>query len=134
MTKLPAEVMAAFKDRESTKIIATVDKKGVPNVTVKGSLSALDDGTLVFADVAGDRTRTMRNMAETKKVAVLVAKGTTAYQVKGTYKETQSSGPVFDQFAAMLQKMANIDIKGVDLISVDEVYSQNPADLGKKLA
>ena len=134
MAKLPGEVLAALKDRESTKVIATVDKKGVPNVTVKGSLSALDDGTLVFADVGGDKTRTMRNMKETGKVAVLVTKGMASFQIKGTYKETKNSGAVYDEFAAMLKKAANLEIKGVDLISVDEVYSQSPADLGKKLA
>ena len=134
MTNLPIEVIAAFEDREATKILATVDKHGIPNVTVKGSMSVLDDSTLVFADVGGDNTRTKRNMKETKKVAVLVTKGMVAYQVKGTFKETKASGPLFDQFAAMLKKAANIDIRDVDLISVDEVYSQTPTDMGKKLA
>ena len=133
MVNLPIEVIAAFEDRESTKILATVDKHGVPNVTIKGSLSVMDDSTLIFADVGGDATRTKRNMKDTKKVAVLVTRGMVAYQVKGTFKETQTSGPLFDQFAAMLKKTANIDIKDVDLISVDEVDPQAPTDLGKKL-
>ena len=134
MAKLNEEVLSAFKDPNSTKIIATVDKNGVPNVTVKGSMSVLDDTTLVFADVAGDNSRTTRNLKETKKVAVLVTKGITAFQVKGSFKESDTFGPVFDQFAAELKKAANIGIKAVDLITVEEVFSQNPLDMGKKLA
>ena len=134
MAKLTEEVLAVFRDPNSTKIIATVDKSGIPNVTVKGSLSVLDDSTLVFADVGGDATRTTRNMKDTKKVAVMVTKGMATYQVKGVFKESKTSGSVFDQFAAMLKKAANINIKAIDLISVDEVYSQNPVDLGKKVA
>ena len=54
----------------------------MPNVTVKGSMLALDDSTLVFADVGGDATRTMHNLKETRKVAVLAVKGMAAYQVR----------------------------------------------------
>ncbi len=133
MVKLPEEVLAAFKDPGSTKIIATVDKSGVPNVTVKGSMSVMDDGTLGFADVGGDATRTTRNLKDTKKVAVLVTKGMATYQVKGSFKGSKTTGPVFDQFAAMLKKAANIDIKAIELITADEVFSQNPMDLGKKM-
>ena len=134
MATLPKEVLALLKDEGSTKILATVDQSGMPNVTVKGSLSALDESTLILADVGGEKTRTLRNMQQTKKVAVLVTKGIAAYQIKGVYKGTETSGPVFNQFAAALKKAANIEIKGVDLITVEEVYSQNPMDLGKRLA
>ena len=134
MATLPKEVLALLKDEGSTKILATVDQSGMPNVTVKGSLSALDDSTLILADVGGEKTRSLRNMQQTKKVAVLVNKGISAYQVKGTYKGTETSGPVFDKFAEALKKAANIAIRGVDLISVEEVYSQNPMDMGKKIA
>ena len=133
MVKLPEEVLATFKDPSSVKIIATVDKSGIPNVTVKGSMSVMDDGTLVFADVGGDATRTTHNLKATKKVAILVTKGMATYQIKGSFKESKTSGPVFDQFAAMLKKAANINIKAIELITADEVFSQNPMDLGKKL-
>ena len=93
MAKLTEDVLVVFRDPNSTKIIATVDKSGTPNVTVKGSMSALDDSTLVFADVGGDATRTTRNMKDTKKVAVLVTKGMATYQVKGGFKESKDLRP-----------------------------------------
>ncbi|MDD5095802.1 MAG: pyridoxamine 5'-phosphate oxidase family protein [Dehalococcoidia bacterium] len=131
MAKMPKEVMDLFNDREASKVMATIDAKGFPNVAPKGSLMALDEGTVAFADIVGGKTRA--NLDANRKVAVAAIKKTTAYQVKGTVKEFQTSGPVFDNFVKIFKPMG-MTPKAVGIITVDEVYSLSPANAGKKLA
>lgn len=50
--------------------VATVSPEGTPNVSPKGSLTVLDDSTLVFADV--DSPHTVRNLGTNPRVEVNV--------------------------------------------------------------
>ena len=74
MTKLPQEILDLVKNRETQKIVATVDKSGIPNVTLKASLMAPDDETMAFADLYGNKTRTFNNLNDTRNVSILVYK------------------------------------------------------------
>ena len=130
MAKIPPEAMELFKDPQASKVLATVDASGTPNVAPKGSLAALDEETIAFADIAGGKTRA--NLEATKKAAVAVTKMPAGYQVKGTLKEFQTSGPVFDGFAERLKPM-KMTPAAVGIIKVEEVYSLTPSDRGKKL-
>jgi predicted pyridoxine 5'-phosphate oxidase superfamily flavin-nucleotide-binding protein len=131
MAKMPKEVMDLFKDREASKMLATIGANGMPNVAPKGSLIALDEGTVAFADIRGGKTRA--NLEANKKVAVAVVKQRTGYQVKGTLQGFQTSGPVFDNYVNMLKPMG-MTPKAAGIIKVEEVYSLSSADAGKKLA
>ncbi len=139
MAKMPKEVQDLIRDQGTPKIVATVDKNGIPNVTVKGSLTALDDETLAFADLYGDKTRTYNNLTDTKNVSILTYKVPMeppfpAYQVKGQLAEYQTSGPMFDQFAKAIKDAIGADIAGVGIMKVEGVYSQSPKDAGKQIA
>ena len=139
MARLPKEVMDFFRDQTVPKIVATVDREGKPNVTPKTSLTATDDETLAFADLYGRKTRTFKNLEDTKKVAILafkvpVAPPFTAYQVKGTFTGYHTSGPLFDQFAKAIKEAMGVDIAGVGTVRVEAVYSQSPQDAGRQLA
>jgi hypothetical protein len=131
MAKMPKEVMDLFKDMQASKVLATVDPSGTPNVAPKGSLSAIDEETVAFADIAGGKTRT--NLEASNKVAAAAFKELAGYQVKGVFQGFQTSGPLFDQFEKMLKSM-RINIQAVGTIKVEEVYSVGVADYGKKLA
>jgi len=131
MAKMPKEVMDLLNDREASKVIATVDAKGIPNVAPKGSLIAIDEKTIAFADILGGKTRA--NIEANKKVAVAVIKQRTGYQVKGTLTEFQTSGPVFDNYIKMFKPMG-MTPKAAGIIKVEEVYALSPADAGKKLS
>lgn len=139
MAKMPKEVIELVKDQVSPKIVATVDKDGIPNVTVKGSLMTPDDETLAFADLYGRKTRTFNNLTETKKVSVLVYKVPMeppfpAYQIKGRFVEYQTSGPLFDQFKKVIKDAMGFNIAGVGIAKVEGVYSQAPQDKGKQIS
>jgi len=130
MGKMPQEVMNLLNDREAVKVLATIGADGTPNVAPKGSLIAVDAETVAFADIMGGKTRA--NLDANKKAAVAVIKERTGYQVKGTLKGFQTSGPVFDNFVQMFKPM-RMTPKAVGMIAVDEVYSVSPGNAGEKL-
>ncbi|KTB49184.1 putative flavin-nucleotide-binding protein [Dehalogenimonas alkenigignens] len=139
MAKLPPEVIALFQDPAVPKMVATVSRDGELNVTPKTSMTAVDDETLAFADLYGRTTRTFKNLEETGKVAIVamkvpVAPPFTTFQVKGTYREYLTSGPVFEQFAGALKAAMGVVISGVGTVKVDAVFSQAPQDKGKQIA
>ncbi|PVV83693.1 pyridoxamine 5'-phosphate oxidase family protein [Dehalogenimonas alkenigignens] len=139
MAKLPPEVIALFQDPAVPKMVATVSRDGELNVTPKTSMTAVDDETLAFADLYGRTTRTFKNLQETGKVAIVamkvpVAPPFTTFQVKGTFQEYLTSGPVFEQFAGALKAAMGVVISGVGTVKVDAVFSQAPQDKGKQIA
>lgn len=138
MARMPKEVVELLRQdpQKVSKVIATVDSNGVPNVVPnvvpKGSLTAIDDETIAFADLAGGKTRA--NMEANAKVSVAAFRLPPAgYQAKGTFQGFQTSGPLVEQFARMLAPMG-MKVQSVATIKVDEVYSLNPADAGKRIA
>ncbi len=131
MAKMPKEVMDLFNDPQASKVLATVNAEGTPNVTPKGSLTSIDEETIAFAELG--ESKTGANLEATKKGAVVVFKLPAAYQLKGTFQGFQTSGPLFDQFDKAMKERIKVGIKRVGTIKVEEVYSSAPADYGKKL-
>ena len=138
MAKMFKEVVDLLNDMGATKVLATCDNAGTLNVAPKGSIAALDDETVAFCDIMGDKTNA--NLEATHKAAVAVFKidlPPAGYQVKGTFQGFHSSGPLFDNFSQLFSELIkqalNLDIKAVGVIKVDEVYSLAPPNAGAKL-
>jgi len=134
MAKMPKEVIDLINDREAVKVLATCDNAGTLNAVPKGSLGVVDEETLVFADIMGNKTNV--NLKATGKAVVLAIKmkPLAAYQIKGTFKGFQNSGPLFTNIAKMAKETQNMDVKAVGTIKVDEVYSAAPPKPGAKIA
>jgi len=131
MAKMSKEVMDIFNDQSASKALATVDENGSINVVPKGSLTAINDETLAFADIFGDRTN--KNLEARKNVTAVSFKLPPAgYQVKGTFQGFQTSGPLFDQFAKNIKEKLKMNIKSVGTMKAEEIFSVNPRDAGKK--
>jgi len=131
MAKMSKEVMDMFNDQGAWKVLATLDEKGTINVAPKGTLSAIDEETIVFADIFGDKTN--KNLKSSPKATALSFKFPPAgYQVKGTFQGFQTSGLLFDQFAKNVKEKMKLDVKGIGTIKVEEVFSVNPRDAAKK--
>ena len=81
MAKMPKEAVELFNDPQASKVIATVDANGTPNVTPKGSLLAIDAETIAFAETR-DSSKTKANLEVTKKGAAVVFKQSQSSQVK----------------------------------------------------
>jgi predicted pyridoxine 5'-phosphate oxidase superfamily flavin-nucleotide-binding protein len=135
MAKMTKEVVDMMNDAQASKVLATCDDAGKLNVVPKGTLTAVDEETIAFADIFGDKTNV--NLKDTQKAAVAVFKmqlPPVGYQVKGTFQGFQTSGPLFDTFAQQVKQLLNLDIRSVGVIKVDEVYSAAPPNPGAKLA
>jgi len=134
MVKMAKEVMDLFNDPGASKVIATVAEDGTVNVAAKGTIGAIDDQTVAFADIFHGKTKA--NLEETKKAAILAFTNPppTGYQVKGTFTGFETSGAIFDKFAETVKELLNIEINGVAIIKVEEVYSVGAPDFGKKIA
>jgi len=132
MSKLPEELIALLNDTGSIKVIATIDGEGHPHVVVKGSLTTLDDETIVFAEgLEGSLSNKnlVRSIWFDKKVAINITKGLTSYQVKGRPYKYLITGRVFRQLLdrARERRGAEADIAGVWVITPEEVRNESPA-------
>jgi len=134
MAKMPKEVMDVVNDPSSAKVLATAGTALEINAVPKGSLRAIDEELIAFADIFGDKTN--KNLGVNKKVTALAFKMSpvVGYQIKGTFLGFQTSGQLFDRFAKEIKERIKLDIKAVGTIRVDEVYAVAPPQPGKKIA
>jgi len=128
-------VIDVFNDPGSAKVLATAGSTALEvNAVPKGSLRAVTEEVIAFADIFGDKTN--KNLQLNKKVSALAFKTNpvAGYQVKGTFLGFQTSGDLFERFAKMVKETVGVDIKAVGTIRVDEVYAVAPPEPGKKMA
>ncbi len=114
MAKLPKEVMEVFNDPGRGKVLATAGSTSLEvNAVPKGSLRAVSEEVIAFADIFGDKTN--KNLQLNKKVSALVFKmdPVSGYQVKGTFIGFQTSGELFDRFAREVKERIKLDIKAL---------------------
>jgi hypothetical protein len=134
MAKMSREVMDVFNDPGSAKVLATAGSTALEvNAAPKGSLRAVSEDVIAFADIFGDKTN--KNLQLNKRVSALAFKlsPVAGYQVKGTFLGFQTSGELFDRFAREIKEKINLDIRAVGTIRVDEIYAVAPPDAGKKI-
>ncbi|HEC56861.1 MAG TPA: pyridoxamine 5'-phosphate oxidase family protein [Candidatus Syntrophoarchaeum butanivorans] len=133
MVKMPKEVKDMIGDPGASRTLATVDADGMVNCVPIGTFSAIDDETIVFADVFLGKTK--ENLEATKKASVTAWKGMNGYQVKGEFQGFQTSGDLFEKVAKQVKDALKLDIKAVGTIKAKEIYdiSVGP-DAGKKIA
>jgi uncharacterized protein len=135
MAKMSKEVMDVFNDPSSSKVLATAGSTALEvNAVPKGSLRAVNEDTIAFADIFGNKTN--KNLELNKKVSALAFKTSpvAGYQVKGTFLGFQTSGVIFERFAKKEKEKVGFDIRAVGTIRVDEVYAVAPPEPGKKIA
>ena len=135
MARMPKEVMEVFNDPNSAKVLATAGSTALEvNAVPKGSLRAVSEEVIAFADIFGDKTN--KNLQLNKKVSALAfqTNPVAGYQIKGTFIGFQTSGELFERFAKMVKERINLDIRAVETIRVDEIYAVAPPEPGKKIA
>ena len=135
MARMRKEVMEIFNDPTSAKVLATAGTTALEvNAVPKGSLRAVSEDMIAFADIFGDKTN--KNLQLNKKVSAFAFKTSpvAGYQVKGTFLGYQTSGEIFDRFAKKVKEKIKRDIRAVGTIRVDEVYAVAPPEPRKKIA
>jgi predicted pyridoxine 5'-phosphate oxidase superfamily flavin-nucleotide-binding protein len=140
MVKIPKEAANVFHSMQTVKVLATVDKNGMPHAVPIGSLDVSRDGDkLYFAEVAIKKTKANLELAkkEGKMVSVVAVKALDAFQAKCTVQEFYTSGDIYEQQNKALKMAMNLDIIGVWVLEPKEVYRQSVRpreDIGKRIA
>ncbi len=132
MAKLTVE-MRAFIEKERdpvTIFVGTSNKKGVPNISAKGTfISILDDETIAYADVYSLKTLENAKQNPHVTVAVINAKTYKGYQLKGA-AEVIESGPILEE-----ARKQNPQVKSVTKVKLQEIYLLDYGpQAGKKVA
>ena len=119
MAKMPDDLKTMFE--KQLAVIATAGKDGAPNVGPKGSIHALDDETLIYAESTGKKT--LANLKENPKVMLLAMDRLTGkgYQVRGT-AQLVASGELFDRVAKRQLERKRSVPKLVVMIKVGEIF------------
>jgi len=118
VAKLPEKVSKAWETREGPIVLATVDKKGVPNAIYATCVSRPDEEHLLVAD--NYFTKTRANIEGGSKGALLfITKDGEAFQVKGSLRR-HAKGPYFDG----MKKWLDVQMPGhaAAVLSIEEVY------------
>ena len=131
MAKMTKEIMNVFNNPRAIKVLATESEdKKLNNVPIM-SFCAPDEETLAFGDMFLDKTK--KNLLKTKKAAVVAfilsdKPGVipSGFQVKGTFQEFQTSGPIYDRINQMTQQVLGKGIKAAGIIKVEEGYNITP--------
>ena len=116
MTRLVRELRLGY--------VATVSPDGAPNLSPKGSLTVLDDNTLVFADV--DSPHTVRNLGSNPRVEVNVVDPFTrrGFRFRGTGTVLHSGTNYWKVLELYRDEGADVRrIRSVVMVEVEEASS-----------
>lgn len=127
---LSKEVLEAIRDKESSKILITVDKDGVPHGSKKGSIHVNEKGQIEFYELI-ETSQTQKNLVYSiwfnKKVAISIStKDRKNYLIKGTpYKDIISGREFQKAYVALQEKLGeDTDLSSIWIINVEEVKEQ----------
>lgn len=129
---LSENIVNLLRDRETKKVLATVDKNGVPNVAFKGSITVNENGELEVVELL-ETSQTNKNLTYSlwfdKLVAITIwGKDGENYEIKGVPVKVHIDGPYFEKkYREALKRNSNNDISGVWIIRPEAVRDQTYA-------
>ena len=121
MAKLSEEAKKAIGEL-GPSVVATANKDGKPNVSLKGSFRVLDDEHIIFADIASPLTTA--NLRENPQLSAIVFNASTrkGCRIWGKAAEILDSGDLFDTISAEYSAKG-MKVKHVIKVKVDEVIT-----------
>ncbi len=134
---LSENVIELLRNRESKKVLATVDKNGIPNVSFKGSITVNEEGKIELIELL-ETSQTNKNLTYSlwfdKTVAISVwGEGGTEYEIKGIPRKVHIDGPYYEKkYVESLERNPINDISGVWIIEPTEVRNQTYAERKKE--
>ena len=129
--EIPKNIKEIFES-EKYHELATASKDGIPNISFIGAKYLQEDGTIVLID--NYMKKTLENILENPKVAILVRKDKEAYQLKGTCRYLNVGKEYEEAREWMKAKGDKYPTKGVLFVKVEEIfYSTANAMAGQKI-
>lgn len=127
--QLSQELINLVEDRETTKVLATVDEAGVPHMVVEQSLHVGKDGNLHYLELL-ESSRTNRNLVSSiwfdRPVSIVVqGKSGRAFQIKGKPVKALITGSLFQQhYIAVRERLGDVDLAAIWVIEPQEVTDE----------
>lgn len=126
----PEELIGLFQNQNSTKVLSTIDEKGDPHVSFKGSLQILGDNIAYTEIIESSHTNKnmIRSMWFDKHVAVAITDKLKSYYIKGLPVKCLIDGPIFKQFYAKIREKLgeDSDVQAVWIIEPKEIIDKSP--------
>ncbi len=127
MAQMPQEVQDLFNE-VSAVVFATARTDNQPNACIVGMKKIIDDETIYLSDQFFKKT--LANVEENSKVAVVFWNEAGAYEIYGTARYV-NEGAEFEELAAWanaaFEKMGmSATAKGGCFVHVDEIFNSNP--------
>lgn len=128
--ELTKEIIDALRDKDSIKVVATVDGRGFPHVVAKGSVNIDDEGRLYFWELL-ESSVTNRNTIHAlwfnKWIAVnVITKDKKSYQIKGYPYKTLVNGKEYQKAYVKAQEInPEFDLAAVYFIRPEEIIEES---------
>ncbi|HNZ61279.1 MAG TPA: pyridoxamine 5'-phosphate oxidase family protein [Methanofastidiosum sp.] len=117
--KIPANIRDII-DKERMHQLATASKDGEPNCSYVGAKYTLNDETIIIVD--NFMKKTLKNILENPRVAIVVIRDKEAYQIKGKC-EYLTSGPIYEEAKKWMKTRGDrFPAKGALLIRVTDIF------------
>ena len=129
MVKLDEDVLRMIIKSKDIVLVASVNPKGIPNISPRYVLGILDNEKLLFADAYENKT--FHNITAWPKVSVAVFDKDAesgGYQLKGEVVDVTDPLLMARAEAKLKQFGINLKPKKVWTLDVKEVYSLEPSE------
>ena len=127
--EISQEVKDIISDKDTIKVIASVDLDGNPHVVAKGSISVNKEGKIIYLELL-ESSRTNKNLIGSlwfnKKVAInIISKDKRSFQIKGIPVKTLVAGHVYEEYYKQAQERnKDNDLAAVYIIEPEEVIEE----------
>lgn len=123
-------VKEIINDKNTIKVLATTDKKGVPHVVVKGSIALREDGKIELLELT-ESSQTNKNLTASiwfnQTVAInFISADRQSFQVKGRVERVIISGKEFEKkYVALREALGDVDLSGIWIIEPEYIREES---------
>ncbi len=128
--EISRELKEAIADKESIKVLATIDRHGVPHVVAKGSITVTEEGQIRYWELL-EGSQTHKNVTYAlwfdRKVAInVITKERKSYQIKGIPKKCLIAGHEYEEaYIAAQERNKDNDLAAVYYIEPTEIIEES---------
>jgi len=128
--EISRELADIIADKDTLKVIASIDKNGDPHVVYKGSLSVNEQGYLEYYEVI-ETSQTNKNLTNSiwfnKKIAInILSKDKKSFQIKGIIYKAITSGKYFEKaYKQLHERPGSPDLSTVWIITPEKIIDES---------
>lgn len=127
--KLQDKIIKLINDKDTIKVLSTVDKDNVPHTVFKSFLKVDDSGNIIYLELI-ESSITNNNMVNSiwfkKKVSITIkSKNNESYQIKGVPVKAEISGQLFKKYYKFVKEnIEDGDLSTVWVIEPEEIRNE----------